>query len=50
LNTLQSIEKLFFLDLSKGIIQNLEIGLNLNLFIETAIILNAMLLHKKTNG
>jgi hypothetical protein len=46
LNTLQSIEKLFFLDLSKGIIQNLEIGLNLNLTTETKVILNAMLLHR----
>jgi hypothetical protein len=46
LSTLQSIEELFFIDLSKGKIQNLEIGVNLNLSIETSIILNAMLLHK----
>jgi hypothetical protein len=43
---LKFIEEVFGLDLSKGIIQNLEIGLNLKIWLASQVILNSLLVHK----
>ncbi|MHA7101252.1 hypothetical protein [Roseivirga pacifica] len=43
---LKFIKQAFGLDLSKGVIQNLEIGLNLRLELSSELILSSLLLHK----